>query len=113
MRTIAILGSTGSIGRQTLEVVEEHPDLFEVYAITAHRSADLLIEQARKFKPEVVVIVDEAYYDKVKEALSDLPIKVWTGADSLCQVVTAGPIDVVVTAMVGFAGSFLPFCHHL
>lgn len=104
MRTIAILGSTGSIGRQTLEVVEEHPDLFEVYAITAHRSADLLIEQARKFKPEVVVIVDETYYDKVKEALSDLPIKVWTGADSLCQVVTAGPIDVVVTAMVGFAG---------
>ena len=104
MRTIAILGSTGSIGRQTLEVVAEHPDAFEVYAITAHRSADLLIEQARQFKPEVVVIVDETYYDKVKDALTDLPIKVWTGADSLCQVVTAGPIDVVVTAMVGFAG---------
>ena len=104
MRTIAILGSTGSIGRQTLEVVAEHPDQFEVYAITANRSADLLIEQARQFKPEVVVIADEAYYDKVKSALADLPIKVWTGADSLCQVVTAGPIDVVVTAMVGFAG---------
>ena len=104
MRTIAILGSTGSIGRQTLEVVEEHPDLFEVYAITANRSADLLIEQARKFKPEVVVIADESCYEKVKDALADLPIKVWTGADSLCQVVTAGPIDVVVTAMVGFAG---------
>ncbi len=104
MRTIAILGSTGSIGKQTLEVVEEHPDLFEVYALTANRSADLLIEQARKFKPEVVVIVDETYYEKVKEALSDLPMKVWTGADSLCQVVTAGPIDTVVTAMVGFAG---------
>lgn len=104
MRTIAILGSTGSIGKQTLEVVEEHPDLFEVYAITANRSADLLIEQARKFKPEVVVIADETYYDRVKDALSDLPIKVWTGEDSLCQVVTAGPIDVVVTAMVGFAG---------
>lgn len=103
-RTIAILGSTGSIGKQTLEVVEEHPDLFEVYAITANRSADLLIEQARKFKPEVAVIVDESYYEKVKEALSDLPIKVWTGADALCQVVTAGPIDTVVTAMVGFAG---------
>lgn len=103
-RTIAILGSTGSIGKQTLEVVEEHPDLFEVYAITANRSADLLIEQARKFKPEVVVIADETYYDKVKDALSDLPIKVWTGEDSLCQVVTAGPIDTVVTAMVGFAG---------
>jgi len=103
-RTIAILGSTGSIGKQTLEVIEEHPDLFEVYAITANRSADLLIEQARKFKPEVVVIVDENYYDKVKDALNDLPIKVWTGSDSLCQVVTATPIDTVVTAMVGFAG---------
>ena len=104
MRTIAILGSTGSIGKQTLEVCEEHPDLFSVYAITAHRSADLLIEQARKFKPEVVVIVDENYYDKVQNALADLPVKVWTGAESLCEVVTAGPIDVVVTAMVGFAG---------
>ena len=104
VRTIAILGSTGSIGKQTLEVCAEHPDLFSVYAITAHRSADLLIEQARQFKPEVVVIVDENYYDKVKDALADLPIKVWTGSESLCQVVTAGPIDVVVTAMVGFAG---------
>lgn len=104
MRNIAILGSTGSIGKQTLEVIAEHPDLFSVYAITANRSADLLIEQARQFKPEVVVIADETYYDKVSDALSDLPIKVWTGADSLCQVVTAGPIDTVVTAMVGFAG---------
>ena len=65
MRTLAILGSTGSIGKQTLEVVEEHPDLFEVYAITANRSADLLIEQARKFRPEVVVIADETCYPKV------------------------------------------------
>ena len=104
MRNIAILGSTGSIGKQTLEVIAEHPDLFSVYAITAHRSADLLIEQARQFKPEVVVIVDENYYDKVQQALSDLPIKVWTGAESLCQVVQASPIDTVVTAMVGFAG---------
>lgn len=104
MRNIAILGSTGSIGKQTLEVVAEHPDQFSVYAITAHRSADLLIEQARQFKPEVVVIVDENYYEKVQNALSDLPIKVWTGSDSLCQVVTADPIDMVVTAMVGFAG---------
>ncbi|MDO4497828.1 MAG: 1-deoxy-D-xylulose-5-phosphate reductoisomerase, partial [Bacteroidales bacterium] len=104
MRNIAILGSTGSIGKQTLEVIGEHPDLFSVYAITAHRSADLLIKQARQFKPEVVVIVDEAYYEKVQEALSDLPIKVWTGSDALCQVVTAEPIDMVVTAMVGFAG---------
>ncbi len=104
MRNIAILGSTGSIGKQTLEVCAEHPDLFSVYAITANRSADLIIEQARQFHPEVVVIADETYYDKVSEALSDLPIKVWTGPESLCQVVTAEPIDMVVTAMVGFAG---------
>lgn len=103
-KQIAILGSTGSIGKQTLEVVAEHPDLFEVYAITANRSADLLIEQARTFRPEVVVIADEAYYQKVSEALADLPIKVWAGADALCQIVEAEPIDVVVTAMVGFAG---------
>lgn len=103
-KQIAILGSTGSIGKQTLEVIAEHPDLFEVYAITAHRSADLLIEQARAFKPEVVVIADESLYQKVSAALSDLPIKVWAGADSLCQVVEAEPINIVVTAMVGFAG---------
>lgn len=103
-KQIAILGSTGSIGKQTLEVVAEHPDLFEVYAITAHRSADLLIEQARTFKPEVVVIADESLYQKVSEALFDLPIKVWAGADALCQVVEAEPINIVVTAMVGFAG---------
>ncbi len=104
MRQIAILGSTGSIGRQTLEVIAEHPDLFSVYAITANRSADLLIEQARAFHPEMVVIADESLYAKVSQALSDLPIKVWAGADALCDVVTAAPIDMVVTAMVGFAG---------
>ncbi len=104
MRQIAILGSTGSIGRQTLEVIEEHPDLFSVYALTAYRSADLLIEQARKFRPEMVVIADETLYPKVSEALSDLPMKVWAGADALCDVVQAEPIDMVVTAMVGFAG---------
>ena len=103
-KQIAILGSTGSIGKQTLEVIAEHPDLFEVYAITAHRSADLLIQQAREFKPEVVVIADESLYKKVSDALSDLPIKVWAGADALCQVVEAEPINIVVTAMVGFAG---------
>lgn len=103
-KQIAILGSTGSIGKQTLEVIAEHPDLFEVYAITAHRSADLLIEQARTFKPEVVVIADETLYQKVSDALADLPIKVWAGADALCQVVEAEPINIVVTAMVGFAG---------
>ena len=104
MKHIAILGSTGSIGRQTLEVVAEHPDLFRVYALTANRSADLLIQQARTFRPEAVVIADEALYPKVREALADLPIKVWAGARALCEVVEAGPIDVVVTAMVGFAG---------
>jgi 1-deoxy-D-xylulose-5-phosphate reductoisomerase len=104
MKQIAILGSTGSIGRQTLEVIEEHPDLFSVYALTAYRSADLLIEQARKFRPEMVVIADETLYPQVSEALSDLPMKVWAGADALCDVVQAEPIDVVVTAMVGFAG---------
>ena len=103
-KQIAILGSTGSIGKQTLEVIAEHPDLFDVYAITANRSADLLIAQAREFKPEVVVIADESLYDKVKDALADLPIKVWAGADALCQVVEAEPINIVVTAMVGFAG---------
>lgn len=103
-KQIAILGSTGSIGKQTLEVIAEHPDLFDVYAITANRSADLLIAQAREFKPEVVVIADESLYDKVKDALADLPIKVWAGADALCQVVEADPINIVVTAMVGFAG---------
>ena len=103
-KQIAILGSTGSIGKQTLEVIAEHPDLFEVYAITAHRSADLLIQQAREFKPEVVVIADESLYKKVSDALSDLPVKVWAGADALCQVVEAEPINIVVTAMVGFAG---------
>ena len=78
--------------------------MFSVYAITAHRSADLLIEQARAFQPEVVVIVDESLYTYVSEALADLPIKVWTGADALCDVVQASSIDMVVTAMVGFAG---------
>ena len=103
-KQIAILGSTGSIGKQTLEVIAEHPDFFEVYAITAHRSADLLIQQARQFRPEVVVIADESLYKKVSDALSDLPVKVWAGADALCQVVEAEPIHIVVTAMVGFAG---------
>lgn len=104
MKHIAILGSTGSIGRQTLEVIAEHPDRFCVYALTAHRSADLLIRQARTFRPEAVVIADETLYPQVREALADLPIKVWAGADALCEVVQAEPIDVVVTAMVGFAG---------
>lgn len=101
---VVVLGSTGSIGRQTLEVVAEHPDRFEIYAITAHRSAELLISQARAFLPKVVVIADESRYPQVAEALSDLPIEVCAGAAALCDVVIEPVVDVVVTAMVGFAG---------
>ena len=103
-RVIAILGSTGSIGTQTLQVVEEHPECFEVYAITANQRVDDLIAQARKFKPEAVVIADETKYTQLKEALADLPIKVYAGYEAICQIVTSAPIDIVVTAMVGFAG---------
>lgn len=103
-RQIAILGSTGSIGTQTLQVVEEHPECFEVYAITANTRVDDLIAQARKFMPEAVVIADETKYEQLKEALSDLPIKVYAGYESICQIVESAPIDVVVTAMVGFSG---------
>ncbi len=103
-RTIAILGSTGSIGTQTLQVVEEHPDKFEVYAITANTRVELLIQQARRFMPEAVVIADESKYQQLKEALDDLPIKVYGGYESICQIVESKPIDIVVTAMVGFSG---------
>ena len=103
-RQIAILGSTGSIGTQTLQVVEEHPECFEVYAITANTRVDELIEQARKFLPEAVVIADENKYPQLKEALSDLPIKVYGGYEAICQIVESKPIDIVVTAMVGFSG---------
>lgn len=103
-RTIAILGSTGSIGTQALDVVREHPDSFEIYALTANNSLDLLIKQAREFVPEVVVIANEEKYGKLKEALSDLPIKVWAGSDAIAQVVESEPIDMVLTAMVGYSG---------
>lgn len=103
-RTIAILGSTGSIGTQTLQVVEEHPDLFEVYAITAGSNVEKLIEQAHKFNPEAVVIADKSKYETLKGALADKPIKIYAGYDSICQIVKASPIDIVVTAMVGFSG---------
>ncbi len=103
-RTIAILGSTGSIGTQTLQVVEEHPDKFEVYAITANTRVEELIQQARKFMPEAVVIADESKYQQLKEALDDLPIKVYGGYEAICQIVESKPIDIVVTAMVGFSG---------
>jgi len=103
-RQLAILGSTGSIGTQALEVVSEHPDLFEVYALTANNHVDLLINQARTFMPEVVVIANEQKYPELKEALEDLPIKVWAGADAIAQVVQSEPIQMVLTAMVGYSG---------
>lgn len=103
-KQIAILGSTGSIGTQALQVIEEHPDLYEAYALTANNSVDLLIEQARKFMPEAVVIANEDKYLQLKEALSDLPIKVYAGADALCQIVESQPVDIVLASMVGYAG---------
>ena len=104
MKQIAILGSTGSIGTQTLDVVRANPDRFEVYAISANRSIDLLIRQAREFHPEVVCIADESLYQPLKQALSDLPVKVWAGADAIAGMVTMPSIDIVVAAMVGYAG---------
>ena len=104
-KQIAILGSTGSIGTQALQVIEEHSDLYEVYCLTANNKVELLAEQARKWKPAAVVIANEAHYDRLKELLADLPdIKVYAGADALDQIVEAQPIDMVLTAMVGFAG---------
>jgi len=103
-QVLAILGSTGSIGTQTLEVVAANPELFEVYALTANNNADLLIQQARQFHPEVVVIANEIYYEKVKSALADLPMKVFAGSESVAQVAAMEPIGTVVTAMVGYSG---------
>lgn len=103
-KRLAILGSTGSIGRQTLEVIDEYPDMFEAYLLTANTQVDLLIEQARRYRPEVVVIANEGYYDRLRDALSDLPLKVYAGADAIADAVRLSDIDVVVTAMVGYAG---------
>jgi len=103
-KRIAILGSTGSIGTQALEVIEEQNHLYEAYVLTANNSADLLIEQARKYNPAAVVIANDAHYDKVKDALADLPIKVYAGAEALCQVVQDENVDIVLASMVGFAG---------
>ena len=104
MRHIAILGSTGSIGTQALDVISQHPDLFEATVLTAGSNADLLIKQARLFHPATVVIANESRYEQVRDALADLPIKVFAGAEAICEVVTADDIDIVLTAMVGFAG---------
>lgn len=102
---ICILGSTGSIGTQALDVIEQHPDRYEAYCLTANNRVDELAAQARKFNPAAVVIANEAHYERLKELLADMPdIKVYAGADALCQIVEAGPIDMVLTAMVGFSG---------
>lgn len=104
MKQIAILGSTGSIGTQTLDVVRQHRNEFAVYALTAHRSVEMLIGQALEFNPAVVCIADESCYPRLRDALSDLPIKVMAGEKALEEIVTMPSIDVVVAAMVGYAG---------
>ena len=101
---IAILGSTGSIGTQTLDVARAHTDKLTVEVLTAGRNSQLLINQAREFKPNAVVIADESKYNEVKSALADLDIKVWTGAKAIEDVVQMNTVDTVVTAMVGYAG---------
>lgn len=104
-KQIAILGSTGSIGTQALEVIEEHSDLYEVYCLTANNRVKELAEQARKFKPAAVVIANESHYEELKSMLADCPdINVYAGKQALDDIVTAGPVDMVLTAMVGFAG---------
>ena len=104
-KQICILGSTGSIGTQALQVIEEHADLYEVYALTANNRVEQLAEQARKFRPAAVVIANEQHYGKLKKLLEDVPeVKVYAGAQALDEIVEAGPIDMVLTAMVGFAG---------
>ena len=104
-KQIAILGSTGSIGTQALEVIAEHPDLFEVYCLTANNKVEELARQARQFRPAAVIIANEKKYDHLKELLSDMPdIKVYAGSKAIDDIVEAGPIDMVLTAMVGFAG---------
>ena len=104
-KQIAILGSTGSIGTQALEVIAEHPDLFEVYCLTANNKVEELARQARQFRPAAVIIANEEKYDHLKDLLSDMPdIKVYAGSKAIDDIVEAGPIDMVLTAMVGFAG---------
>ena len=103
-KKICILGSTGSIGTQALDVIHQHSDLYEAYILTAYNNAELLIQQARRFNPEAVVIAKESNYPTVKEALADLPIKVYAGSEALCQVVQDDNVDIVLASMVGFAG---------
>jgi 1-deoxy-D-xylulose-5-phosphate reductoisomerase len=104
VKQLCILGSTGSIGTQTLDVVRAYPDRYQVYAICANTSVDKLVEQAKEFKPEVVCIADESLYESLNAQLSPLNIKVWAGAEAIAEVVTMPSIDIVVAAMVGYAG---------
>ncbi len=103
-KQLCILGSTGSIGTQTLDVVLAYPDRYSVYALCAHRSIDKLVEQAQEFHPEVVCIADESLYDELSRRLASLDCKVWAGADAVAEVVTMPSIDIVVASMVGYAG---------
>ena len=103
-KQICILGSTGSIGTQALDVIRQHPDLFEAYALTANDSVEKLAEQAREFNPAAVVIADEARYEELKAKLADTDVKVYAGHKALCEIVEAGPVDMVLAALVGFAG---------
>ena len=103
-RHIAILGATGSIGTQTLDVVRQHPDLFEVELLTAGSNAGLLVKEAREFDPAAVVICNPDKYDEVAEGLRDTDVKVFTGTQSMCDLVAAEAVDIVVAAMVGFSG---------
>ncbi len=103
-KRIAILGSTGSIGTQALEVIKGHPDRFEVEALTAWNNVDLLIEQSKRFVPNVVVIGNEKHHARVKDALAAYPVKVYCGVDAISQVVAFESVDIVLTAMVGFSG---------
>ncbi len=109
-KRIAILGSTGSIGTQSLEVISQNPDLFEVEVITANNNIDLLIQQAKKHQPNVVVIANEAKYQAVSEALKNEPIKIFAGIDALNQVVQMDTVDLVITGMVGYSG-LIPTYH--
>lgn len=103
-KRIAILGSTGSIGRQTLEVIGQNPEHFEVEVLTANNNADLLIEQAKRFKPNMVVVVNECRYGVVREALKNEPVKVFAGKEAMNQVVQLDTVDLVMSALVGYAG---------
>lgn len=103
-KQICILGSTGSIGTQALDVIRQHPDLYEAYALTANDSVEKLAEQAREFNPAAVVIANETRYEELKAKLADTDVKVYAGHKALCEIVEAGPVDMVLAALVGFAG---------